>query len=64
MFQHLIEGDGDSADKQRAFYDEYLAVMDMTAEFYLQTVDLVFVRHALPKGEMTHGGKTFRPFGA
>ena len=36
----------------------------MTAEFYLQTVDLVFVRHALPKGEMTHGGKTFRPFGA
>src|SRR5208283_2885966 len=33
MFQHLIEGDGDSADKQRAFYDEYLAVMDMTAEF-------------------------------
>jgi poly(3-hydroxybutyrate) depolymerase len=57
MFQHLIEGDGDSADKQRAFYDEYLAVMDMTAEFYLQTVDLVFVRHALPKREMTHGGK-------
>src|SRR5271165_1278559 len=50
-------GDGDSADKQRAFYDEYLAVMDMTAEFYLQTVDLVFVRHALPKGEMIHGGK-------
>jgi poly(3-hydroxybutyrate) depolymerase len=57
MFQHLIEGDRDSADRQRAFYDEYLAVMDMTAEFYLQTVDLVFVRHALPKGEMTHGGK-------
>jgi poly(3-hydroxybutyrate) depolymerase len=57
MFQHLIEGDGDSADKQRAFYDEYLAVMDMTAEFYLQTVDLVFVRHALPKGEMAHRGK-------
>ena len=57
MFQHLVEGDGESAGKQRAFYDEYLAVMDMTAEFYLQTVDLVFVKHALPKGEMTHGGK-------
>lgn len=55
MFQHLVEGNGASADKQRAFYDEYLAVMDMTAEFYLQTVDLVFVKHALPKGEMTYG---------
>ena len=57
MFEHLVEGDGDSADKQRDFYDEYLAVMDMTAEFYLQTVDEVFVKHSLPKGEMTHRGK-------
>jgi poly(3-hydroxybutyrate) depolymerase len=56
MFKHLVEGDGDSADKHRDFYDEYLAVMDLTAEFYLQTVDTVFVRHALPKGEMTHRG--------
>jgi poly(3-hydroxybutyrate) depolymerase len=54
MFNHLVEGDGDSADKHRDFYDEYLAVMDLTAEFYLQTVDTVFVRHALPKGEMLH----------
>jgi len=54
LFHHLIEGDGDSADKHRDFYDEYLAVMDLTAEFYLQTVDTVFVRHALPKGEMMH----------
>jgi poly(3-hydroxybutyrate) depolymerase len=56
LFSHLVEGDGDSADKHRDFYDEYLAVMDLTAEFYLQTVDTVFVRHALPNGEMTHRG--------
>ena len=54
MFQHLVRGDGDSADKHREFYDEYLAVMDLTAEFYLQTVDAVFVRHLLPKGQMLH----------
>lgn len=57
MFKHLVGGDGDSAEKHRDFYDEYLAVMDLTAEFYLQTVDTVFVKHALPKGEMTHRGK-------
>ncbi|HVZ14515.1 MAG TPA: polyhydroxyalkanoate depolymerase [Bauldia sp.] len=54
LFNHLVHGDGDSADKQRDFYDEYLAVMDLTAEFYLQTVDTVFLRHALPTGKMTH----------
>lgn len=57
FFNHLVQGDGDSAEKHREFYDEYLAVMDLTAEFYLQTVDTVFIRHALPKGEMTHRGK-------
>jgi poly(3-hydroxybutyrate) depolymerase len=56
LFLHLVQGDGDSAQKHREFYDEYLAVMDLAAEFYLQTVDTVFVRHALPKGEMTHRG--------
>ena len=56
LFQHLVEGDGDSAEKHKTFYDEYLAVMDLTAEFYLQTVDTVFIRHALPKGELTHNG--------
>jgi poly(3-hydroxybutyrate) depolymerase len=54
LFMHLVQGDGDSAQKHREFYDEYLAVMDLAAEFYLQTVDTVFVRHALPKGEMKH----------
>jgi poly(3-hydroxybutyrate) depolymerase len=57
LFLHLVEGDGDSAQKHREFYDEYLAVMDLAAEFYLQTVDTVFIRHLLPKGEMTHRGR-------
>jgi poly(3-hydroxybutyrate) depolymerase len=61
MFVHLVHGDGDSAQKHREFYDEYLAVMDLTAEFYLQTVETVFVRHALPKGEMTHRGTPIDP---
>ncbi|WP_275786785.1 polyhydroxyalkanoate depolymerase [Pararhizobium gei] len=54
FFDHLVRNDGDAAEKHRDFYDEYMAVMDLTAEFYLQTVDVVFMRHALPKGEMMH----------
>jgi poly(3-hydroxybutyrate) depolymerase len=54
MFNHLVTGDGDSAEKHRDFYDEYMAVMDLDAEYYLQTVETVFVRHALPRGEMMH----------
>jgi poly(3-hydroxybutyrate) depolymerase len=61
LFFQLVEGDGDSAQKHREFYDEYLAVMDLTAEFYLQTVDMVFVRHALPKGEMYHRDRAVDP---
>ncbi len=57
FYHHLIRGDGDPAEKHREFYDEYLAVMDLTAEFYLQTVDTVFLRHALPLGQMTHRGQ-------
>ena len=61
MFKHLVQGDGDSADATKGFYDEYRAVCDMTAEFYLQTVDLVFQRHALPNGTMTHRGRPVDP---
>jgi poly(3-hydroxybutyrate) depolymerase len=61
LFLNLVRGDGDSAQKHKEFYDEYLAVMDLAAEFYLQTVDTVFVRHALPKGEMTHRGRRVDP---
>ena len=60
FYQHLVDGDGDSAEKHRDFYDEYLAVMDLTAEFYLQTVETVFVKHLLPNGLMTHRGRLVR----
>ncbi|MFD1611679.1 polyhydroxyalkanoate depolymerase [Sphingomonas tabacisoli] len=61
MFKHLVQGDGESADRTKEFYDEYRAVCDMTAEFYLETVDLVFQRHALPKGEWVHRGVKVDP---
>ena len=61
MFKHLVRGDDDSADLTKDFYDEYRAVCDMTAEFYLQTVDLVFQTHALPNGTMRHRGKLVDP---
>lgn len=50
LFEHLIEGDEDGAEKQIKFYDEYLAVMDLPAEFYLQTINEVFINDSLPKG--------------
>ncbi len=61
LFRHLVDGDGDSAQKHREFYDEYLAVMDLAAEFYLQTVETVFIRHALPQGVMTHRDAPVNP---
>ena len=56
-FEQLVSGDGDSADKHREFYDEYMSVLDLTEEFYLQTVDVVFQRYLLPKGELEHRGR-------
>ena len=61
MFKHLVQGDGESADATKDFYEEYRSVCDMTAEFYLQTIDVVFQNHALPKGEMTHRGRRVDP---
>jgi poly(3-hydroxybutyrate) depolymerase len=61
MFKHLVEGDDESADATMAFYGEYRSVSDMSAEFYLQTVDVVFQRHLLPKGEFVHRGKRVDP---
>ncbi|APR54413.1 polyhydroxyalkanoate depolymerase [Sphingomonas koreensis] len=61
MFKHLVKGDGESADSTMRFYDEYRAVCDMTAEFYLQTIDVVFQAHSLPKGEMMHRGRRVDP---
>lgn len=57
MFKHLVTGDGESADATKAFYDEYRSVADMTAEYYLQTIDTVFQNHKLPRGEMLHRGR-------
>lgn len=61
MFKHLVIGDDDSADATKDFYDEYRSVCDMTAEFYLQTVDAVFQRHLLPQGEFMHRGHRIDP---
>lgn len=61
LFRHLVQGDGDSAEKHRDFYDEYLAVMDLTADFYLETVENVFITHALPKGEIMHHSQVVKP---
>lgn len=61
MFKHLVQGDGESAEATMDFYDEYRSVCDMTAEFYLQTIELVFQTHALPRGEMTHRGRPVDP---
>jgi poly(3-hydroxybutyrate) depolymerase len=57
MFKHLTAGDEASADATKAFYDEYRSVCDMTAEFYLQTVEEVFQKHSLPNGTFTHRGE-------
>jgi poly(3-hydroxybutyrate) depolymerase len=61
MFKHLVVGDEESAAATQRFYDEYRSVCDMTAEFYLQTVDVVFQRHLLPRGQMEHRGRLVRP---
>jgi poly(3-hydroxybutyrate) depolymerase len=61
MYKHLVQGDGESADASKAFYEEYRSVCDMTAEFYLQTIETVFQKHRLPKGEMTHRGRPVDP---
>jgi len=61
MFKHLVQGEDLEAETTKDFYDEYRSVCDMTAEFYLQTIDVVFQRHALPKGEMMHRGRKVDP---
>jgi poly(3-hydroxybutyrate) depolymerase len=60
LFKDLLKGELESADKRRKFYDEYFAVMDLPAEYYLETVDHVFHRHSLPEGKMLHRGKPVR----
>jgi poly(3-hydroxybutyrate) depolymerase len=61
FFKHLVSGDGDEQAKHREFYEEYLSVMDLTEEFYLQTIREVFQEHLLPRGEFHHRGRKVRP---
>ncbi len=61
FYNHLVIGDGDSAEAHRQFYDEYNAVLDMSAEYYLDTIKTVFQEYALPKGTWNVGGQLVRP---
>ena len=56
-FEDLVAGDGDGVEKHEQFYDEYLSVLDLTEEFYLQTIDIVFQQHLLPRGLLEHRGR-------
>ena len=56
-FDDLVGGDGDGVEKHEEFYDEYLSVLDLTEEFYLQTIDFVFQQHLLPRGLLEHRGQ-------
>ncbi len=55
-FNNLVDGDGDEVEKHEQFYDEYLSVLDLSEEFYLQTIDIVFQQHLLPRGLLEHRG--------
>lgn len=61
FYQHLVRGDDDSAEGHRAFYDEYNAVLDMPAEYYLETIKTVFQEYSLPRGTWEVEGKLVRP---
>ncbi len=61
LFWNMVKGDGDSADKHDRFYDEYLSVMDLTKEFYLQTIDENFIKHSLARGTFMHRGELVDP---
>ena len=61
FYDHMVRGDGDSADAHRKFYDEYNAVLDMPAEYYLDTIKVVFQEFQLPKGKWSVRGELVRP---
>jgi len=61
FYEHLVAGDGESADAHKRFYDEYNAVMDLPAEYYLETVRMVFQEHSLPSGTMRVAGELVEP---
>jgi poly(3-hydroxybutyrate) depolymerase len=61
LYEHIAKGDVAKAAQTKSFYDEYFAVLDLTAEFYLETVRLVFQEHALPLGALTYEGGKVEP---
>jgi poly(3-hydroxybutyrate) depolymerase len=61
QFRNLAAGDEAASGQHREFYDEYLAVMDLPAEFYLETVERIFMKHELAMGELTYRGRPVRP---
>jgi poly(3-hydroxybutyrate) depolymerase len=61
LYQHLVDGDIDKANVIRVFYEEYLAVNDLPAEFYLETVEKVFQTYDLPLGKLTYKGRIVKP---
>ncbi|MDB5597049.1 MAG: poly(3-hydroxybutyrate) depolymerase [Hyphomicrobiales bacterium] len=61
MFKHRVEGDFEKADQIKAFYEEYFAIMDLDAAFYLETIDTVFQKHALPEGRLLFKGQAITP---
>lgn len=60
-FNHLVQGDCDSVKRHEEFYDEYLAVLDLTEEFYLQTIKDIFQEHKIPEGKFMHRGRQVKP---
>ena len=61
LHNHLVKGEKEKAETIKTFYDEYFAVMDLPAEFYIETVRDVFQEHLLPRGMMTHRGRAVNP---
>jgi poly(3-hydroxybutyrate) depolymerase len=61
LYRHLAKGEHEQAATIKTFYDEYFAVLDMTAEFYLETVQWVFQEHRLAKGELDWKGRRVDP---
>jgi poly(3-hydroxybutyrate) depolymerase len=61
LANHLARGETEKAETIKTFYDEYFAVMDLPAEFYLETVRDVFQDHLLPQGKMSYRGRPVNP---
>src|SRR6202035_6110834 len=61
LYDNLVKGEIEKAQATKTFYDEYFAVLDLSAEFYLETVRLVFQEHALPRGRLTFRGEKVEP---